>query len=192
MPPKPKISKDMILEAALEITRQQSFEEVNARRLAQELKCSTRPIFTCYRNMEELKKEFLIFAFNFYEKFTEEYGKIEKVPDFLLLPLSYIRFAASESQIFKLLFITDMELDMSASSDFYAQAENGEKAKIFARQIGVDEKDGKKIFFDLFLYSHGLAVLTCTKKSCISSTEAERMLNNLVSALADASREEKQ
>ncbi len=60
MPPKIKITKTMILNAVLEITREAGFESINARSIAGKLKCSTRPMFTCYENMEELKKTFLI------------------------------------------------------------------------------------------------------------------------------------
>ena len=56
MPPKAKITKAMILDTVLDITRETGFETVNARSIANHLQCSTRPIFTCYENMEELKK----------------------------------------------------------------------------------------------------------------------------------------
>ena len=56
MPPKPKITKNMILETVLKITQKTGFETVNARSIAHQLQCSTRPIFTCYENMDELKK----------------------------------------------------------------------------------------------------------------------------------------
>ena len=47
MPPKAKITKDMILHTVLDITRETGFETVNARSIAGKLQCSTRPIFTC-------------------------------------------------------------------------------------------------------------------------------------------------
>ena len=53
MPPKAKITKEMILNTVLEITKETGFETVNARSIAGRLQCSTRPIFTCYENMEE-------------------------------------------------------------------------------------------------------------------------------------------
>ena len=62
MPPKARITREMILNTALDITRQTGFETVNARSVAGRLQCSTRPIFTCYENMEELKREFLDYA----------------------------------------------------------------------------------------------------------------------------------
>ena len=65
MPPKAKITKEMILNTVLEITRKTGFETVNARSIASRLQCSTRPIFTCYKNMDELKKSnFLLLLMN--------------------------------------------------------------------------------------------------------------------------------
>ena len=55
MPPKAKITKPMILDTVLALTRTLGFEAVNARSIADSLGCSTRPIFTCCENMEELK-----------------------------------------------------------------------------------------------------------------------------------------
>ena len=48
MPPKAKITKEMILKTVLDITRESGFECVNARSISGKLQCSTRPIFTCY------------------------------------------------------------------------------------------------------------------------------------------------
>ena len=62
MPPKAKITKEMILNTVLEITRKTGFETVNARSIASRLQCSTRPIFTCYKNMDELKKRISCFC----------------------------------------------------------------------------------------------------------------------------------
>lgn len=45
MPPKARITKEMILTAVLEITRETGFEAVNARSIANKLRCSTRPCF---------------------------------------------------------------------------------------------------------------------------------------------------
>ncbi len=70
----------MILNTVLDITRETGFETVNAQSIASKLQCSTRPIFTCYKNMDELKKEFL-------------------------------EFAREETHLFKLLFISDIDLE---------------------------------------------------------------------------------
>ena len=183
MPPKPKITKEMILNMVLDITRGTGFETVNARSIAGKLQCSTRPIFTCYENMDELKKDFLDFAYKFYEQYVTDYSVSENVSACLLLPLSYIEFAREETHLFQFLFMNDMDLHMVKARDFYKEIGNEKKAKIFSDTIGIDLEHGKAIFLDIFLYTHGIAVLTATGKLSLEGTDAKQMVTNLLSAL---------
>ena len=197
MPPAAKITKEMILNTVLELTREQGFEAVNARSIAARLQCSTRPIFTCYENMEMLKREFLEFAYRFYERFVEEYrcsgnadagmgagtDTVANAATALCLSLSYIAFAQKETHLFRLLFVSDMALNMAQAKDFYAEVGNETRASAFSESIGVDPEAGKRIFLDLFLYSHGIAVLSADKKIALQEEEAEKMIQNVLSAL---------
>lgn len=183
MPPKQKTTKDMILNTVLEITRETGFEAVNARSIASRLKCSTRPIFTCYENMEDLKKTFLDFAFQFYEGYAADYHASRTDVPYLALPLSYVDFAREETHLFKLLFMTDMDLYMEETKDFYKEIGNEEKAKTFSDQIGMGLEQGRRIFLDLFLYSHGIAVLTATGKLALDTDTVQVMLQNLLDSL---------
>lgn len=183
MPPKPKITKEMILDTVLGITRETGFEAVNARSIANKLQCSTRPIFTCYENMDELKKEFLDFAYQFYEKYVTDYSNLANISSCLVLPLSYIEFAQQETNLFKLLFVKDMDLHMVEAKDFYKEVGNEKKAKIFSDEIGIELEYAKVIFLDLFLYTHGIAVLTATNKLSLERGDTEKMATNLLSAL---------
>lgn len=183
MPPKAKVSKKMILNTVLDITRQSGFEAVNARSIANRLQCSTRPIFTCYENMDELKSEFLDFAFEFYTQYVEHYRSFANTKPYLVLPLSYVAFAQEETNLFQLLFIHDMDLNMTEAKDFYREAGNEKNARVFSEAIGIELERAKAIFLDLFLYAHGMAVLTTTKKIALNRNDVEKMLLNLLSAL---------
>ena len=182
MPPKAKITKEMILNTVLEITRKTGFETVNARSIASRLQCSTRPIFTCYENMDELKNEFLAFAYEYYEQYVTDYRNSTKVSPLLLLPLSYIEFAREETHLFKFLFINDMDLKMKEAKDFYEEADNEERARLFSETVGIGLERARVIFLDLFLYTHGIAVLTATKKITLDRSSAETMVANVLSA----------
>lgn len=182
MPPKTRITKEMILNTVLKITKETGFETVNARSIANKLQCSTRPIFTCYENMEELKNEFLAFAYEYYEQYVSNYRKSENINSYLILPLSYIEFAGEEPHLFKLLFINDMDLEMKEAKDFYKETDNEKKAQHFSETVGIGLEKAKVIFLDLFLYTHGIAVLTATKKLNLNKKNAEKMLLNILSA----------
>ena len=189
MPPKAKITKPMILDTVLALTRTLGFEAVNARSIADSLGCSTRPIFTCCENMEELKKEFLDFAFAFYEQYADDYGKAFPVAPCLRLPLSYLAFAKEEPHLFRLLFVDAMELDMKAADDFYRELGNEKKAREFSGLLGLEPVRGREIFLDLFLYSHGMAVLMAAGKLSWSLKEADMRLENFLDAMISQEKE---
>ena len=183
MPPKAKITKEMILDTVLDITRQSGFDAVNARSIAARLHCSTRPLFTCYSGMDELKQEFLLFAYDFYERFVSDYEKNTPVNPCLVLPLSYLEFAKNEPFLFKLLFVSDMDLDLTQANDFYREIGNQQKAERFSHQMGLSPQKGKEVFLDLFLYTHGIAVLTATGKASFDLPTQEQRLETFLAAL---------
>ena len=57
MPTKIRISKDMILDAAFEIVRQEGMEKLSNRELANKLKCYIRQIYYKLKNAEKIKKD---------------------------------------------------------------------------------------------------------------------------------------
>ena len=57
MPPKVKVTKEAIINAAMDIVRENGAAALNARAVAARLDCSTQPIFSNYNNMEELRAD---------------------------------------------------------------------------------------------------------------------------------------
>ena len=57
MPPKTRITKELIIEKSFEITKCEGIENLNARYLAKQLNCSTMPICKVFNDMNELKFE---------------------------------------------------------------------------------------------------------------------------------------
>ena len=57
MPPKVKFTKDEIIQAALNVARVKGASSVSTRDIAAELQVSTRPIFTYFDTMEEVRAE---------------------------------------------------------------------------------------------------------------------------------------
>ena len=60
MPPKAKVTRDMILEAAFALVRQEGHSALNARALARKLGCSTQPILYNFATMEALSVQYFI------------------------------------------------------------------------------------------------------------------------------------
>lgn len=182
MPPKAKITKENLLQAALEITRESGFAAVNARSLAERLGCSTQPVFTCYKNMEELKAEFLGFAYGYYKQYVSSYAASRASSPALVYPLSYIAFALEETALFRLIFVDEVDLHISDPKHFYDEPDNEARAVQFAAQTGISPERARAVFLDLFLYCHGIAVLAAAKNFTMDGPCAKRMVRNFLAA----------
>ena len=55
MPPKPKFTRDEIVSAALALVRERGESALTAREVGKALGVSSSPIFTMFRDMDELK-----------------------------------------------------------------------------------------------------------------------------------------
>ena len=54
MPPKVKVTKEAIINAAVNIVRSSGAQAINARTIASVLNCSTQPVFSNFATMDEL------------------------------------------------------------------------------------------------------------------------------------------
>mgnify|MGYP004572234803 FL=1 len=71
MPAVRKVSKEQIIDAVVEVLRDDGFSAINARSVAKKLGCSTQPIYFSFKNMDELKAALIAI-----------YGKPAKLPEF--------------------------------------------------------------------------------------------------------------
>ena len=68
MPPRPKFTREEIIEAALNIVSESGIAALTARNLADRLGCSPRPVFTVFKNMDEVLAEVTVAAMGRYER----------------------------------------------------------------------------------------------------------------------------
>lgn len=102
MPPKVRFQKEDIVAAAVQITRQKGFSAVTAREVAAELGMSTRPIFSYFDTMDQLKDEVRQQARTLYRSYIER-GLAEAIP-FFGIWRNFLQFAREEPQLYKALF----------------------------------------------------------------------------------------
>ena len=103
MPPKSRITREMIAYAAVALIREEGYESVNARAVAKKLGCSTQPVMYQFATMEELKRE----AYSAADRFHTAYlmKTAEGTDPLTGMGLNYIRFAKEEPCLFRFLFL---------------------------------------------------------------------------------------
>ena len=107
MPPKVKVSKEDIINTAVDIVRNSGADAINARALASLLDCSTQPIFSNFASMDELHFAVLEKADAIYNKYIQREIESKKYPPYKASGMAYIRFAKEEKELFKLLYMRD-------------------------------------------------------------------------------------
>lgn len=72
MPRSYMFTKEQVLDAAIELTREKGFSAVSARSLGDRLGTTSRPIFSHFENMADVQKGIIGAANKLYQSFREE------------------------------------------------------------------------------------------------------------------------
>ncbi|MBR0373824.1 MAG: TetR/AcrR family transcriptional regulator [Mogibacterium sp.] len=154
MPPRTKISKDMIIDAAVEVVRQGGFENVNARTVSERLHCSTQPVMYHFATIDSLKRA----TYARVDRLHSQYMmNIPPAQDPVLgIGLNYIRFAVEEPQLFRFLF----QSGYAEENSLLEMIDSEELLPILAAMqegAGLRMEKTKEIFLTVALFAHGYA-----------------------------------
>ena len=181
MPTKIRISKDMILDAAFEIVRQDGMEKLSNRELANKLKCSIRPIYYQFENVEEMQKELYKKIEHYFYKFLLD-NMVEGIPKYKQIGINYIKFAKKEKKLFQTLFMSDTGLTPDAFV-----SKNGEDYKEIEKLIKISanlkEEDIKDFHTKMWIFCHGIATLVANNTIKLTDDQIQQLLSYEFQAL---------
>lgn len=153
------VTKEMLLNAAFEITKKEGLREVTARKLASKAGCSTQPIFRVYAGMDVLCDEVFALAISDFSDFYEKYPAKSNVP-FVNLGMAYIEYAAKEPQLFRLLFLEEKRCDATLFGILNGKDSSLHKEIAKAGAMGI--KNPSDIFMNMWIFIHGAASMVIT------------------------------
>lgn len=155
MPPKAKITKTMVIDAAFEVARKTGAEHINARTVSQKLNCSTQPVMYHFATIDELKRAV-------YQK-TDEYHTqyLMNIPakreDVMFgIGMNYIRFAVEEPNLFRFLFQSGFAVENSLP-EMIDSEELTPILSVMQEAMGMSLGQTKEIFVTLSMFVHGYA-----------------------------------
>lgn len=182
MPPKAKFTKEEILSAALDIVRSKGIDALTARLLADALNSSPRPIFTVFAGMDEIVREVIFKAKALYAEYVRR--GLTCVPQFKGVGVQYILFAIEEPKLFQLLFMNErgsvpplcevLQLIEDSFEEILASITNA---------YGFDRDTALRLYYHMWIYSHGIATLCATKMCSFTADDISRMLTEVCASL---------
>lgn len=155
MPPKPKITKDMVIDAAFKVAREAGGENINARTVAKKLNCSTQPVMYHFATIEELKQA----VYTKLDRYHTEYLMNIQKPQQGVMPgigLNYIRFAVEEPNLFRFLF----QSGFAVEKNLLEMIDSEELVPVISAMqgaMGLSMAQTKKVFLTIALFAHGYA-----------------------------------
>lgn len=178
MPPKAKFTKEEIVEAALNIVKTYGFEALTSRALGTQLGSSARPIFTVFKNMDEVQQSVIKSAKMLYKEYVDK-GLTADHP-FKGVGTQYILFSINEPKLFQLLFMTEQPQIPDLSGVLPLIEESYEEILLsIQNDYGINELSAKKLYYHLWIYTHGIATLCATKICRFTSDEISSMITEV-------------
>ena len=182
MPPKPKYTKEEITQSAFELVRKAGPESLTAREVGKRLGVSSSPIFTFFKDMDELKEAVKVCAkerFDGYMAVAEQY-----YPSFKMHGMQFVRFASDEPQLFKLLFMqsSDGETDFGKAIDIIPFGRS-EDIEIIKRDYNATDGQAQRLFDQMWIYTYGLCVLCASGVCSFSEKEIALRLSEIFSGI---------
>lgn len=158
MPPKCRFTREEVIQAALDMTREGGPGCVTARAVGERLNSSSKVIFSLFHNMEELQGEVLRAADELYRSYLREDMESGRYPVYKASGLAYIRFAREERELFKLLFMRDRTgepVDQGAE-------EIRPLVELIRKGTGLSERQAYLFHLEMWVYVHGIAAMIAT------------------------------
>ena len=177
MPPKPKVTREMILDAAFDLVRAEGQAALNVRALARRLGCSTQPILYNFAAVEELKAAVYEKADAFHTACI--LPRDEEGPDALLrLGLNYVRFGHEEKHLFRFLFESDQFKGMDLKGLLQGPG-TARLVDILSGGLGCERAEAERVFLAFFAVVHGLGSLLCNNAMAYDETQCAEMLETV-------------
>lgn len=175
MPPKAKFTPETIIQAGLDIIRENGMGALSARALGTKLGSSARPIFTVFQSMEEVQTEVTKSAKLLYAEYVKK--GLEQESAFKGVGTQYILFAIQEPKLFQLLFMSEQKQKPAVANVLPIIDENYKDILLSVQnEYYLSEDKAEQLYRHLWIYTHGIAVL-CATNMCVFTPEE---INSLI------------
>ena len=187
MPPKARISKEMIIEEAFQIARTQGIDRITARSISEQLKCSTQPVLYYFATVEEIKAAVYQRADEYHTGWLMNMECDHGNP-MLNIGMNYIRFAVKEKNLFRLLFQSN-EFSGVSLPDLIRSEELEPFLQVLRQETKVTADEAREIFTALFVYVHGYASMYANNEMAYDEKLLEISLTKIFRGAVYAARE---
>ena len=176
MPRKEQFTREMIIEAAIQMVRKHGPESIKARDLGDYMGCSSRPFFTAFRNMEDLVDAAREEAA---QRFLQQVRTARDTPNDLpaakRMGICIVQFARKDPNLYKFIHWTGGKmLDVEELSHIMATQ--------YQTDYQLSDEDAIAFFDHMMIFNMGLCSLIVNGVRHFSDEEVNQILLDQFSA----------
>ena len=186
---KTQITKEIILETALQMLIRDGYRAITVKTLAAEIGCSTQPIIWHFETMNGFRRAFLDYCIDFAKsRFTVWNGSLDEL--LAETARGYITIACNMPHLFRFVFVDNKE-DCKASDVVQKlQLDNTKRIiSLLCEEKGLTEAQAAAFLMNYEFYIHGIASYTASGFVNYPEAEIIAMANRARDALLAYERE---
>lgn len=172
--PKQEITKEIVLDAALDMTRKGGHECVNARSVAEFMGRSVQPIYSYFQNMDELKGALYKRAAEFYDEFIRANSDML---DLCSMAKANVLFAKREKNLFRLLYLSKLDR-FNGFGDILSVMGHKPAVNAVSQREGIATSAAEKVYVMLIVFTHGIAAMAATGAAELQDDEICALIDN--------------
>lgn len=177
-----QISKEVILQAALEMLIRDGYASVNIKTLSKEIGCSTQPLVWHFENMDGLRKALAQYALA-YANTKMEPKDGNSIEAFKQVGTGFVRIALDEPNLFRFLYLEGyMGLPADNLEMLINDEENIELIKRISKDLEISKKKASRYLQNTIVYTYGIATLIAIGMIKTSQKEVMKLVNNAANA----------
>lgn len=177
MPPKPKFTREEIIDAALKIAADRGLRALTSRELGAALGSSARPIFTVFNSMDEVFAEVRSAALARFEEYAEKAKDF--TPVFKQVGIQMILFASEQPKLYRLLFMSEKP-EAETFEDVFENL--GDVAvlciDVIQRDYQLSYDEAMQLFRHTWIYTYGIGALIASGMCRFAPEEVQDMLSS--------------
>ncbi|MCI8308423.1 MAG: TetR/AcrR family transcriptional regulator [Lachnospiraceae bacterium] len=166
--PKQRITKEMVIDAAFEIARNDGMEQVILKNIAGKIGCSVQPIYSYCRNMDGLRQDVVERVRFFIHEYVNAY--IDKNDLFRSTGRAYIQLAKEEPNLFKI-FILHVRNGITSLDDLYNSETAPHTAEYIADTLNISYSQAKQLHLNMLIYTIGIGTIFSVTTPGIAADE---------------------
>ena len=175
MPPKPKCTRNMIAQAALELVKEHGLSNLSVREIGKRLGVSSSPIFTIFSSMDEVKLAARELALSEFKELVSDYKHYS--PAFKKIGMTIVLYGVNEPEMFKLLFMQEhaesngFKNTIDDLGDVYFTC-----IDLIMSDYGLSREDSALLFEQMWTLAYGLGVMSAMKVCKFTEEEIGKRL----------------